>query len=52
MDNPKNNVFTSNERPTERINGSVGVVEKKVSINFSKTNKNFCLSLYCSCNEK
>ena len=34
------------EVPTLRINGSFGSPEKKISINFSKSNTKFCLSLH------
>ena len=34
------------EGPTIRINGSFGSPEKKFSINFSKANTKFCLSLH------
>ena len=34
------------EGPTNGINGSIGVVEKKVSINFSETMTKFFLSLH------
>ena len=34
------------EVPTLRINGSLGSPEKKISINFSKSNTKFCLSLH------
>ena len=33
------------EGPTDDINGSIGTAEKKLSINFSKANTKFCLSL-------
>ena len=34
------------EGPTDDINGSIGTAEKKLSINFSKANTKFCLSLH------
>ena len=33
------------EGPTDDINDSIGTAEKKLSINFSKANTKFCLSL-------
>ena len=37
--------------PTEVIHASVGAAEKKFSINFSKANTKFCLSLHYSGDE-
>ena len=34
------------EGPSKGINGSVGAVEKKFSINFGNANTKFCLSLH------
>ena len=51
IDNPKNNFLVLGKGPTEGINGSVGTAEKKSSINFSKPNTKFCLSLYYNGNE-
>ena len=34
------------EGSTDNINGSVGTVEKKFNINFSKAKTKFCLSLH------
>ena len=34
------------EGRTEGINNSTGVAEKKISINFSKANTKFCLTLH------
>ena len=45
-DNRKNNFLVLSESPTFAINGSFGSPEKMFSINFSKANKTFCLSLY------
>ena len=45
-DNRKNNVLILGEGPTYGINGSFGSPEKKFSINFTKANTNFCLSLH------
>ena len=36
------------EGPTDDINGSIGAAGKKFSINFSKANTKFCLSLHCN----
>ena len=38
------------EKPTFGINGSFGSAEKKFSINFSKANTKFCLSLIYNAN--
>ena len=43
-DNCNNNFLVLGEGPTFRINGKFGSLEKKHSINFSKTNTKFCLS--------
>ena len=51
IDNPKNKFILSGEGPSEGINGGVSAAEKKISINFSKANTKFCLSLYYSGNE-
>ena len=45
-DNWKNNFLVLGEGPTQGINDSTGVAEKKISINFSKANTKFCLSLH------
>ena len=45
-DNRKNNFLILGEGPTYGINGSFGSAEKKFSINFSKTNTKFWLSLH------
>ena len=45
-DNHKNNFLVLGEGPTFGINGSFGSAKKKFSINFSKANTTFCLSLY------
>ena len=45
-DNLKNNFLIFGEGDTFGINGSFGAPEKKFSINFSKANKKFCLSLH------
>ena len=34
------------EGPIYDVNGGFGAAEKKFSINFTKANKKFCLSLY------
>ena len=46
--NPKNNFLMSGGGPTFRINWVIGSPEKKLNINFTKTNTKFCLSLYCN----
>ena len=45
-DNLKNNFLLIGEGDTFRINGSFAATEKKLSINFSKANTKFCLSLH------
>ena len=42
-DNRENNFLVLGEGPTDDINGSVGTVEKKFSINFGKAKTNFLL---------
>ena len=37
-----------NFNPTSHLNASLGSPEKKTSINFTKTNRNFCLILHCN----
>ena len=44
-DNHKNHFLVLGEGPTFGINGRFGSPEKKFSINLSKANKKFCLSL-------
>ena len=46
--NRKNNFLVLGERSTDDINDSIGTAVKKFSINFSKTNPKFCLSLHFS----
>ena len=45
-DNHKNNFLVLGQALTFGINGRFGLPEKKFSINFSKTNTKFCLSLH------
>ena len=45
-DNCKNNFSVLPEGPTDDINSSIGIAEKKVCINFSKAKTKFCLSLH------
>ena len=45
-DNRKNNFLVLGEGPTYGINGGFGSREKMFSIDFSKTNTKFCLSLH------
>ena len=42
----KNNFLVPGEGPTYEINGKFDSAEKKFTINFSKANTNFCLSLH------
>ena len=46
FDNRKNNFLILDEGPTYGINGSFGSPEKKLSINFTKANTKFWLSLH------
>ena len=50
-DNHKNNLLVLGEGPTFGSSGSLGSAEKKVSINFSKANTKFCLSLHYNAND-
>ena len=45
-DDRKNNFLILVEDPTYGINGSFGLPEKNFSINFTKANTKFCLSLH------
>ena len=45
-DNRKNNFLISGGSPTYGINGSSGSPEKRFSLNFTKANAMFCLSLH------
>ena len=47
-DNQKNDFLILDEVLTFGINGSFGSSEEKFSINFSKANTDFCLSLHCN----
>ena len=47
-DNCKNNFLVLGDGPAYGINESFGAPKKKFSINFSKVNTNFCLSLHYS----
>ena len=49
-DNLKNKCLVLDKGNTFGINGSFGAPEKKFSINFSKANTKFCLSLYYNAN--
>ena len=40
--------FNIREGPTYGINGTFRSLEKKFSINFTKANTEFCLSLHCN----
>ena len=50
-DNQKNNFLVLDKGPTQGINDSTGATEKKISINFSKANAKFYLSLHYSGDE-
>ena len=41
-----NNFLVLGEGPTNGINGSIGAIEKRFSINFSETRTKFFLSLH------
>ena len=45
-DNRKDHFFVLGEYPTFGINGGFGSPQKKFSVDFSKANTKFCLSLY------
>ena len=45
-DNEKNNILVLIEKPTCKINGKFGIVDKKININFGKTNAEFYYSLH------
>ena len=49
--NRKNNFLVLGKGPTQGINDSTGVVEKRFSIIFSKANAKFCLRFYDSGDE-
>ena len=49
--NWKNNFLVLGKGPTQGINDSTGSLEKKLSINFSKANKKYCLSLHYNSDE-
>ena len=49
VDNRKNKSLMLGLGPTYRINGRFDSMEKKFSINFTKSNTKFCLGLYYSC---
>ena len=42
----KNNISVQGEGPTNGINRSFGLPEKKLSINFDKSSTNVCLGFY------
>ena len=44
--NRKNNFLVLGEGLTDDINGSIGAVQKKFSINFSEAKTKFCLSFH------
>ena len=47
IDNRKNNFLILGLVPIYGINGKCGSEGKKFSVNFSKSNRRFCLSLHC-----
>ena len=49
--NRKNNFLVLGEGLTQGVNGSTDTAEKKNSINFSKPNAKFCLSLHYNADE-
>ena len=49
--NRKNNFLVLGEGLTQGVNGSTDAAEKNISINFSKANAKFCLSLYYNADE-
>ena len=44
--NKKNNILALGKDFTQGLNNTTAYVEKLYSINFTKTNKKFCLSLH------
>lgn len=46
--NRNNNVLVSGEVPAQGIDDSTGAAEKRISIEFSKANAKFYLSLHCN----
>ena len=46
VDNKKKHILILGECPSQGLDGTTLVAEKKYSINFTENNKNFCLSLH------
>ena len=46
IDNKKKDILVLGERPTQGLNDTTLKAEAKFSINFSRSNRKFCLSLH------
>ena len=46
VDNKKKDILILGESPAHRLDDTTLTAEKKYSINFTKSNKKFCLSLH------
>ena len=46
VDNKKKDILILGEGPTQRLDDTTLIVEKKYSINFTESRKEFCLSLH------
>ena len=46
IDNKKKDILILGERPTQGLNDTTLKAEAKFSINFSRSNRKFCLSLH------
>ena len=46
IDNKKKDILILDERPTQGLNDTTLKAEAKFSINFSRSNRKFCLSLH------
>ena len=46
VDNKKKDILVLGEGSTQGLDGTTSTAEKKYSINFTKSNKKFCLSLH------
>ena len=46
IDNKKKDILILGERPTQGLNNTTLKAEAKFSINFSRSNRKFCLSLH------
>ena len=47
-DNLKKDFLVLGEGPTEQLDGTILIAEKKYSINFTENIKNLCLRLHCN----